>query len=284
MLGRSATPPGPGRDDSSNGVFANTNNTTVLCPFRKFTSGPGITADKINQASVFHTVGRALPNSCSVDVFSSTTTNSTTSNWTAHGSGTTGSLGISIGSPVWPGTHSAFSGYWGFENTWFYPVLTCNLDAGQGFATFTVEEAGTSQGTRIYPGSFCDPVAGSPLANYQDPSTGGPGGFIEAGGGTGMNYSCWTAGLTTQYSIGRSVNMSGFSIASTSGSNTKQAGSYSTAEFQSVIYPSSALPVTSPLQAASNGWLNTGSFWYLFFKQLDTNGDMKIISYRTTGE
>jgi hypothetical protein len=256
----------------------------VICPVPKTTSGPNVSGgDKVNYVEIFrNNVGQNLPFRCATNVYFTTVNDLHQSNTVARSVKTPlpGAIGAQmVPSPV-------ISAYWWDNSSWFYVELDCNLNNGQGFATYTVSESGTNQTARIFPASSCSQTANGFPPNFFA-STGfnmDAAGFAESPGGAATDFQCLVPTSVAQFALARSGNDAGFGINSTDGPFVKQTGStlsgVGVPAFPTAIYPSATLPAMSPMTTL-NGFLNTNSFWNVFIKQLHTLGDSALLSYRT---
>jgi hypothetical protein len=255
---------------------------TIVCPIDKTTSGPGVSNDAMQGVDLFKMTGVVLPDSCTLRIYWSTT-ESFGDNLVATRTGNRGIPGaaqLNIGPVSW-------SEFWWDGVSWFYPEMTCSLQANQGILTYTVKEAGTKQTARIFSPNACRAVP--PTATGQSGW-----GFIESPGGSGMFYKCPIVGTTAQFALLRSGNPNGFSLVDNVNGTvpgfpafpfqTGSVGSPPIPVFPTVLYPGSVLPVQAPF-TASGGFINATSTHLWFIKNRDPsgNGDFALISYRTTG-
>jgi len=306
--------------DSVNGGIKASAQSDIICEIVKTTSYPATpanTSDKITDIEVsINNNGMSTGIFCAVQVYSSFAPSSgtnATSDTVSHRS-VTANTSISFPSGL------TTTNWWGSSSSWHYAQLECTLPGGTEMNSYSVTEQGTDNAFHIYPAwSLCSP-ADSTTATANLTYTLGvsqmfPSGFLAApGGGSEFFYSCYLPGASAQFSITPADNMSsgwqwsysyyGSSSCSDGDSpcdypsdcwspdNTgcRETGSANSNEtWPSKLFPgtSTDLPVPSADEVSGTGFTNfldSSTFYYAYFWQIQGNGDMEILSMRTTGD
>jgi hypothetical protein len=273
---------------SSGVVTATSSPAEIVCPITKTTSGPSTSGDKISAwTATINNQSHSPGIDCQVAVYSSEIDGDTDSNLIFNDEHQSATADSSISRTV---NFDMIDGYWG-DDIWAYAELECRLQSGEKLSGYSVTESGTDNGNYIYPGfAVCSPVSGSVGYNYYaelSGGNGGPNGLLEAQGGGGSTFfevACFLPASTAQWTTTPAINSSGWGVSwSSSGSFSFVTGSNSPG---SVNYPQATFPgdLSTPIgSVAANGFLDTSSNWYLYFKQGLADGDMGIVSMRITG-
>jgi hypothetical protein len=302
-------------NSSTGAMYTGSSSSNIVCAILKTTSAPSTTGDLLNGVSIYiNNNGSSTGITCQVQVYSSDAPSVGTNadEVVSYQSATVDSL-IDL---------SGFTrtNWWGTSSVWHYAQLECTLPPFTFLNSYSVTEEGTDTGFHIYPAWYmCSPAdSTSSNANLTDTlgmsSPSYPAGYLTAPGGDAtFFYSCYLPGESAQFSISTSDNTSsgwewsysyyGSSTCSdgaslcdyptscwSDSSTCEETGSASTSNWPSLIFPgtSSELPAPSADVVAGGtdytNFLDSSTYYYAYFRQVEANGDMSMLSMRTTGD